>query len=365
LIFRAAALLVALASADPKTLFDRARGFEQREQWAQAEAAYREFLRVAPGAAEGHGNLGVVLSKQGKFDQAAQSYRTALKLKPGLTGLQLNLGLAYYKAERREEAIAALRRYLVADPDSRQARQLLATALLETDQYAEAARMFESLMPSDDFSIRLGIATAYTRLKRPEARALLAGLVQQENTAETQLLIGQAHLAANEFDAAEAATRKALELRPEIRGAHFLLGAAAWKRQDAARAIAAWRDELARDPRHFESTFALGAALAESGNRQAALPLLEQALAQRPQYAPALYYLGKLAHAARQQRAQSLLELAVKLDPSIRPAHYLLAQIYRVQGRTADAERALAEVRKLSQRRVQEDVDILAASASR
>ena len=90
-------------------------------------------MKLNPRSAEAFGNLGVVLAGQAKYDDAVKAYRRALRLRPALAPLHLNLGLAYYKAEKREPAIEQFRLYLAKDPSNRQARQLLATALLETD----------------------------------------------------------------------------------------------------------------------------------------------------------------------------------------------------------------------------------------
>ena len=76
------------------------------------------------------------------------------------------------------------------------ARQLHATALLESDQYRSAAAEFERLLPTDDPAIRLGLATAYARLdRRGDAEALLTSVLGQENLPAVQLAIGQAYLA--------------------------------------------------------------------------------------------------------------------------------------------------------------------------
>src|SRR5713226_7690939 len=155
----AAWLSLAAAPADDRALFDKARALEQSGDWPAAEAVYRALLKQSPGSAEALGNLGVVLAQQAKYDSAAEAYRQALRLGPALAALHLNLGLAYYKAEKRELAVEQFRVYLQKEPANRQARQLLATALLETDHFQEAARVFESLQPSDDFSIRFGLAT--------------------------------------------------------------------------------------------------------------------------------------------------------------------------------------------------------------
>ena len=347
-------------------MFDKAGVLEQAGDWAGAEAVYRTLLKQNPGSVEALGNLGVVLARQAKYEAAAEAYRRALRLRPSLTPLYLNLGLAYYKAEKRELAIEQFRIYLQKDPASRQARQLLATALLETDHFQAAAQTFESLLPSDDFGIRLGLATAYIRLNRnAEAERLLEQLMGGEDSPEAQVVLGQALLAENRLQEAESAFRTAIRLNPRLEGLHFFLGAVKWKGQDVAGAVAEWREEARRAPQSFEAVFALGAALAEKGDPDEGKAWLEQADRMRPNHAPTLYHLGKLAWKARRPGALVLLERSVKLDPDNRAAHYLLAQIYRARGRAREAERELAEVQRLSEAGVREDIDILEGSRSR
>src|SRR5712692_3415591 len=260
------ALCVSLAAlaADERTLFEKARVLEQAGEWAGAEAAYRAVLKQNPGSVEAFGNLGVVLARQAKYEAAAEAYGRALRLRPSLAPLHLNLGLAYYKLEKRDLATDQLRIYLQEDPANRQARQLLATALLETDHFEEAAKIFESLLPSDEFGIRLGLATSYVRLNRNrEAERLLEPWIGRENSPEAQVVLGQAMLAGNRLEEAENAFRTALRLNPRLEGIHFFLGAVKWKAQDEAGAIREWREEVRRASENFEAVFTLGAALAE------------------------------------------------------------------------------------------------------
>jgi tetratricopeptide (TPR) repeat protein len=171
--------------------------------------------------------------------------------------------------------------------------------------------------------------------------------------------MGQAFLAENRFEDAGQAFHQALRLNPQLRGVHFLLGAVKWKTQEAAAAIDEWREEVWQDPANFEAVFALGAALAEKGDATEAWPLLEKADRMRPNYAPALYYLGKLAWKEKRAEALALLERSVQQDRDNRAAHYLLGQIYRAQGRMAEADRETAAVRRLSEAGVREEIDIL------
>lgn len=361
---RTAALLLylaaALAAADGRALFEKARALQQAGDWTAAEATWRAYLEQNQASAEALGNLGAVLSHQGKYEEASGAYQRALRLRPALAPLHLNLGLALYKAGKPTLAIEQFQIYLKTDPSHRQARQLLATVLLESGRFAEAARHFESLMPTQEFSLRLGLATAYVRLdRRSEAQRILEALEQKEDSAEVQLVLGQAYMAENDFDQAERSFRRALEIDPSLRGVHFHLGASRWKQQDERQAIEEWREEVMRDPANFDALFALGAALAEKGDPGEAVKFLAKARGMRPAHGPTLYYLGKLAWKERRPDALELLKHSVAADPDNRAAHYLLAQVYRVLGRTRDAENELVIVRRLSQAHVLQDEDIV------
>jgi tetratricopeptide (TPR) repeat protein len=349
-----------MAAADTPALFEKARSCEQSADWRCAEAAYRSFLKQEPASPEAYSNLGVVLARQEKFAEAVQAYTQALRLLPALTAIRLNLGLAYYKAGQLAPAIRQFRLYLEKDPENRQARQLLATAFLESDQYEPAAKVFESLLPSEDLSIRLGLATSYARLKRTaEARRWIEEAIRDQNSAEVHLAVGQAYLAANDFQQAEDALRKALELKPSLVGAHFSLGAARWKQQDEEGAIGEWRAELKLGERNFEALFALGAILAEKGRYEEAKALLTRARQMRPAHAATLFYLGKLLWKQHRDGALALLEKSANLDPENRQARFLLAQVYKAQGRKVEAARELEAVRKLAAKGVQRDIEIL------
>lgn len=347
-------------ASDFQMLFEKGRACEQAADWACAEASYRACLELQPAAAEALSNLGVVLAHQGKFDAAIAAYVRTLRLRPSLTPVRVNLGLAYYKTGRLAAAIREFRLYLAKDPGNRQTRQLLATALLESDQYAEAAEAYKSLLPGGDLSIRLGLAIAYARLKRvDESERLLDAFLADPNSAASRLALGQAYLAANDFERSEQAFRAALQLEPSLAGAHFGLGAVRWKQQDEEGAIEEWRAELNTDPANFEAVFALGATIAVKGDLAEARTLLERARSMRSGDAATLYHLARIDWKEHRPGALELLEKSVRLDPKNRQARYLLAQVYRAQGRDADAAREFDMVRRLSAQDLGRDEDVL------
>jgi tetratricopeptide (TPR) repeat protein len=364
--FRRAAGVIALClfvgaalGEDAASLFARAQARERAGDLAAAERLYRQVIRIDPRSAEALANLGVVLARQQKYAAAIEQYSRALAIKPALVSLRLILGLALLNSGRAATAVDEIQAYLKSEPGDRRAQQLLANALLESDRYSEAARAFEGLLPGDP-GVHLGLGAAYARLgRREDAEQQFRLALSAGDTAAVQLAIGQAYLAANDFDRAIAALKRAVELAPKLPGLHFALGSGYWKQQRVSEALAEWRAELAVDPNSFEAGFALGAALIETRQETEGERQLRSALALRPDHAPTLYYLGRVLWKRGDIRGVKFLEESVGLDPSNRAAHYLLARAYKQQGRDAAAARHFAAVEDLSRRQVAEEVDII------
>jgi protein O-GlcNAc transferase len=76
---------------------------------------------------------------------------------------------------------------------------------------------------------------------------------------------------------------------------------------------------------------------------------IERALSIRPGYAEAHATLAKtLEKQGDLTTATAELETAERLAPETKTTHYHLAQLYRAQGRTADAEREVALFRRIT-----------------
>ena len=63
---------------DPVALFGLANTHLARQQYAAAEAAYRDLLQRQPGLPAARNNLALALVEQGKYDAALQEVSTAL-----------------------------------------------------------------------------------------------------------------------------------------------------------------------------------------------------------------------------------------------------------------------------------------------
>lgn len=360
-IIAAAALwggALAAAQSGAADAFERARQLQQAGRWADAESAYRAYLKAYPATAEALANLGAVLVRRERYPEAIRQYKQALTMAPSLAPLRLNLGLAFLKSGDRAAALDQFTALVRQEPANRQARQLRAMTLSELERYAEAAQEYAALMPGD-VSVRLGLASAYTNLGRPaDAQQVLGPLLERRDSAEVELLRGQALFAENRFEEAREAFQLASRLNPKLGDVHLHIGASYWKQQRTAEAIEEWRRELAAHPAEFQPNYTLGAALALAGSAEAE-PLLRKAAGLKPHNAQALYQLAKLVwQRSKSAEAVSLLERSVQSQPNYREAHYLLASVYQSLGRKAEAAREFALVRKISDQELQRTRDL-------
>jgi tetratricopeptide (TPR) repeat protein len=116
---------------------------------AEAEAHYREALRLKPDFVPAYSNLGLVRLKEGKLAEAEAQYREALRREPENAMARRDLGLVLYKQGRLEEAITALSEALRREPDNEATRGYLGAALFMQGRLDEAEGLFRGLLAGD------------------------------------------------------------------------------------------------------------------------------------------------------------------------------------------------------------------------
>lgn len=99
---------------------------------AEAEAAFRQSLRLAPDAIEPLNGLAVVHDRLGQFTLSAAEYQAALHIAPDAPHILANLGYSLLLQGRTEEALAPLRRAMALAPDNQVTRANLEYAELAT-----------------------------------------------------------------------------------------------------------------------------------------------------------------------------------------------------------------------------------------
>ena len=89
----------------------------QMGQPHEAEASFREAIRLQPDHAEAYNNLGIVLNQLGKPEEALAAYRQALRIKPDYAECYYNRNLVLKEQRKLDEAVDSLEQALRIKPD--------------------------------------------------------------------------------------------------------------------------------------------------------------------------------------------------------------------------------------------------------
>src|SRR5712664_2712722 len=91
--FVLALLVFGVSSAQvlPERILERAITLHKAGDIDGAIREYRAYLKLRPGAAEIHSNLGTALVRAGRYEEAIAEYKQALAKDPGNPPVRLNL----------------------------------------------------------------------------------------------------------------------------------------------------------------------------------------------------------------------------------------------------------------------------------
>ena len=149
----------------------------------QAEACYRQALRINPSYAKAYNNLGLALARQGMLDDALSCYRQAVALKPNYFEAFTNLGNAQREKRALDDAAASYQNALRLEPNFVGAHYNLGITLVEMGRLKEALACFnESLRLMPDLKGAYdGLGVALTKqAKFPEAVASFEQAIGRE-----------------------------------------------------------------------------------------------------------------------------------------------------------------------------------------
>lgn len=319
----------------------------QAGDWLRAEQAFRGYLKTAPRSAEATSNLAAVLARREQYAEAIDLYRKALQLNPRLTLVYFNLGVAQMKAGHFADCARSFTEFLTAYPNETRAQQLRGLCWIEAGQLEEGIRALELLPP--DPTIALALATAYAKTGNEDrAAAWMAQLEQRP--AQARFVEGVLEYQRGRFPEAQAKFAESVAMDPSLGQAHAYLGRIALLNNHNEEAAAHLERALERNPTDAESTYQLGILRARSGREREARQLFDRALALQGNYADPLYQLAQLDFKSGQYAAAlQRLEKAVQILPEQESIRLLLARTYQALGRTAEAQREFAAVRRLKQ----------------
>jgi tetratricopeptide (TPR) repeat protein len=120
--------------------------FQQQGRLSEAISQYQTVLRLKPGDARAHYDLGVALGKAAQTDAAISQYEEALRLDPGFAEARVNLGLALVQLGRVDAAISEYQAVLRLQPDNVKAHNNLGIALARKGQWDAAILQFQAVL---------------------------------------------------------------------------------------------------------------------------------------------------------------------------------------------------------------------------
>ncbi len=256
----------------------RSRELDSKD--SEAEACYREAIRIAPGRFEGHLLLGAMLHRIGK--EGIPALRRAVELDPHDPIAQLELGRALAsEPAQRADAVAAFEKAVAERPSFVEALRALTEAYVAASRLADAKRVAASVLkiaPNDVLAHVVSGRVALAEGKPDDAlREGEIALKLMPNEGKAKLLVADAYAKKGEVDLALEAYQKAsgldpLDPAPLVNATQVCLAAG---RVTSAKAFG--QRAVLDFPNHAPAWVAQGDALAADGNPKAARSAYESA----------------------------------------------------------------------------------------
>ena len=338
--------------------FQRGAVAMKNQRPSDAEAAFREAVRLAPSLADAHMDLGLVLGREGKLDEAIESLKTALHLNPRIEGAHMFLGIFLHQANRQDEARTALQQEISQSPNNAEALTWLGMVELAAGHPEKAVGPFDraaELQPDD-----LNVLEYRGRAHNLVARDSYARMARLDPT-NWHVHRVQAELYADEGRHTDAITEYEEAIKLEARNPDLYegLGDEYRKTNQLDAAQHSYAKELELSPKSAVAMYDLGSIEVERGNYAVGVPLLQTMLMSFPGSPVAEYYLGRgLAALGNDADAVAWLEKSAAGDPVGevgKRSYYELARSYRRLQRASDAQRAVAEYNRIREAQEQKD----------
>lgn len=254
-----------------------------------AEQCWLHALQLDPAVADAHYNLGCLYGERGERELAAQHYRAELRLQAAHADSLANLGVLLAQGGQWPEAEACYRQALqfaTAARSLQDVRYNLALLLVQTDRQAEAETLLHALLQQDPDD--------------ESGNALLGSLCQQQGRDVEARVCWERILQRTPLHT-EALNNLALLYQQQRR----------W--DEASRLLQRALLQAAPPP---DLLLNQANGLLQQGDAAAALPLLQQAIAQHPRHAPLHDALGVVCSELREaEQAEAALRRAVELAP--------------------------------------------------
>jgi len=341
----------------------------ERGEWLDAEAAFRQTVRLDPSHADAQEGLAKALEEQGRTVEAQAAYEQALTTRTAeldqepdangtdhptsLSASQDQLGYAYLNTGQYELAVASFRSAIELQPDNADFHRHLGNAIYwqdkteasvastQLDQAIGAYETARSLDPEDGLLLTV-LGGAYSEVGRLQeaAAAYEAAVRVAPCDDEALLLLAGLYYDLGRESEARVAYERLAELNPRQVVGWLWLATDAYLSEDYAAAANYYRAGLEADPTSSDLAYGLGSALYYLEDYAGAEEAYRQANQMAPGDPATLAAWGDtLARLGRVDEAISAYEGAAEVGPD-----YLtwisLGLLYEQSGRLVEAAEA-------------------------
>lgn len=336
---------------------DAAFALEQQGKNVEAEAAWRKILENQPNDAEAYAHLGFLESRQQHYNKAVSFYRKASALNSSMPGLQLNLGLALFKAGEMKAAIRVFEPLLKSQPPdssgAQRLRILLGMAHYGVGEYAEAVPYLRTAMAHDPQNLPYRLVLAQSCLRSKQYQCVLDVyhqiLVLNAESAEADMLAGEALDAMRDHAGAIKQFRAAVKADPKEPDVHFGLGYLLWTQNQFEEAAQQFKLEIDNFPNDAQALAYLADSNVRLNRPEVARPSLERAMRLNPRLELPYLDLGILdAAAGRKENALRDFKTALRMNPEDVQIHWRMARLYQSMGRREEAKAEFAKTKSLN-----------------
>ncbi|HET6278453.1 MAG TPA: tetratricopeptide repeat protein, partial [Candidatus Polarisedimenticolia bacterium] len=291
--------------------------------------------------------------REGDYQEAQTAYEEVLRIAPGDRRAAANLAACYFRARKEKQAEALLDDHLERYPDDVAARLLLARVMIRQGELERAAAALRAAVAVEPDSLmgryNLGFVAYRLRLYDEALEQLQKTIELQPDHPEAFYTQGLVLLAQGKVDEAIVALERAVAIDPRHTGARFNLASAnarAGRMQEAQRhqaifsELSGLSDRAATEETQIKSSSLKAVQSLLDRKYPEALTEYRALVAEYPDYAPLHNAIGMiLMRLGRRDEAMEALQRAASLDPRLGEPHYLMAALYAEMGDAQSAER--------------------------
>ena len=184
--------------------------------WRDTETLFKHMLTLTPKRVPLHNNLGVELTRIGKYDEAIKHIETAIELQPDFHQAYTSLGLALIAQNKLEQALVQFDKTLELNPNYIDALRGRGKVFIFQGKYNEAVVEYKKLtqmQPDNSDSFRdLGVGLILSGRGAEAIEYLERAVDLDPDSATMRFLLARAFIGLKQYDKAIDVAEKALIL---------------------------------------------------------------------------------------------------------------------------------------------------------